>query len=426
METKVLFLLVAALGILACTELAPGRCDSTSDCAVGLTCNLDRTPQGNGRCVSPADGSGLDGAAGGAGEGGTTGTGGAGHDGGTGGSDASMEVAPEVKPGCSSSVECPVTAPICDAGGACRPCNGGTVSKTACATLDASKPTCGANGQCVVCTTSADCKADPTKPICAVANQKCVACTADTQCVDKLGANPGICMSHQDGRCATDAETFYVSSQTGCSDTGANAGTSAAPFCTLDPAAKGAGGDRSVVVVRGGVSAGTTAVGGSSEVSIIGQQSAVIAAAVGPNALHLSSGKKLYVRDVSITAVLGVGILAESTSTLRLEHVTVSNSAKGGIQVGGAFDIANSTITGNGPGSDGGFFWGGIDVQFPPAGGPSRLNLVTVSNNKSSGVTCSSAITGTGVLAMGNGGDISATCGFASCPTAGPTCGAQP
>src|SRR5450432_1230322 len=229
METKVLVLLVAALGTLACTELAPGRCDSTSDCSPGLTCNLDRTLQGNGRCVSPVDGGTPDGAAGAAGDGGdatmneaggTSGTGGAGHDGGAGDADASMEVAPDVKPACTSSAGCPVTTPICDAGGACRPCNAGTVASTACANLDASKPTCGANGQCVVCSTSADCKADPTKPICDVANQKCVACTADSQCVDKLGANPGVCMAHQDGRCATDAETFYVSNQTGCSDSG--------------------------------------------------------------------------------------------------------------------------------------------------------------------------------------------------------------
>src|SRR5450432_2133860 len=133
METKVLVLLVAALGTSACTELAPGRCDGTSDCAAGLTCNLDRTLQGNGRCVSPVDGGTPDGAAGAASDGGdatvneaggTSGTSAAGHDGGAGDADASMEM----KPACASSTECPVTTPICDAGGACRPCNAGTVS----------------------------------------------------------------------------------------------------------------------------------------------------------------------------------------------------------------------------------------------------------------------------------------------------------
>src|SRR5579863_7300873 len=136
METKVVVLIVAVLGTSACTELAPGRCDSTSDCAPGLTCNLDRTLQGNGRCVSPMDGGTPDGAAGAAGEGGdatmneaggTSGIGAAGHDGGAG------DAAPEVPPACTSSTECPVTTPICDAGGACRPCDAGTVASTACA-----------------------------------------------------------------------------------------------------------------------------------------------------------------------------------------------------------------------------------------------------------------------------------------------------
>jgi hypothetical protein len=445
MKKNLLLLLpLAVLTTAGCwSTLLPGRCDKTSDCGAGLVCNLDPTPQGNGTCVSPTDGSVPDGAAGGAGEGGvagagsdaggtggTSGTGAAGHDAGagSGGPDASMEVAPEVKPGCTSSTECPVSTPICDAGGACRPCDAGTVSATACATLDASKPTCGANGQCVVCATSADCKADPTKPICDVANQKCIACTADRQCADKLGANPGVCMAHQDGRCATDAETFYVSSQTGCSDTGTNAGTSSMPFCTLDPAASAAGGTKSTVVVRGAVTAVAAAFGGSAEISVIGQQSGVVVS-VGTSTLHVEPGKRLYVRALSVTAAAGVGIIADGMSTLRLERVTVSNSAKGGIHLAGAsFDISNSTITGNGPGFDGAISWGGIYVQFPPTSGLSQLALMSITNNKAVGITCTGGITGSGVLASANSGgiDINPTCGFAPCATANATCGAQP
>ena len=45
------------LAAAACSEVPrPGRCDQTSDCTsmsgyAGYVCNLDPTPQGNGRCV---------------------------------------------------------------------------------------------------------------------------------------------------------------------------------------------------------------------------------------------------------------------------------------------------------------------------------------------------------------------------------------
>src|SRR5450755_2056229 len=106
METRSFVLLIAALGVSACssTELLPGRCDSTSDCAPGLTCNLDRTLQGNGRCVAIEDG-----AAGSTGDGSpdtSSDVGGSAGTGGTGGSDGGPIDAHEVKPGCASSAEC--------------------------------------------------------------------------------------------------------------------------------------------------------------------------------------------------------------------------------------------------------------------------------------------------------------------------------
>jgi hypothetical protein len=257
--------------------------------------------------------------------------------------------------------------------------------------------------------------------------KKCVACTADSQCAAKLGANPGVCMAHQNGRCATDAETFYVSNQAACANTGANGGTVAVPFCTLDPAATAVSSDRSVVVVRGVVtSTGKSWAAQGLEVSIVGQGSATVGS-VTDTALVIGIGGRLYARDLTVTSVANVGIFAGAGSTLKLDRVVVSNSAKGGIQLNGAsFDISNTTVSGNGPGSDGALFWGGIYVQFPPTGGPNRLNLVTVTNNKSAGISCTGPITGIGVFATGNAGDVSGTCGFLSCPVAGPACGAQP
>jgi hypothetical protein len=438
-------LLLLVLAAPACwSTFLPGRCDKTSDCAAGLVCDLTPTPDLDGRCVMADAGAQVDGAAGGAGQGDggrdtvtsdAAGAGAAGHDGGaggggaggSGGSDASVDLVPEVKPGCTSNTDCPPATPICDAGGACRRCDANTVSSNACAILDAATPACGPDGKCIVCATSADCKADPTKPICDVANQACVACTSDTQCAAKLGMNPGVCMAHQDGRCATDAETFYVSNVASCSDTATGAGAAAMPFCTLEPAAKDAGGSRTVIVVRGSVLAPMSAIGGTSEITLVGQQTARALSSLGSSALHVAASKKLYARGISVAALSGVGILADNGSTLRLDRVTVLNSSQGGISLNGAsFDISNSTVTGNGPGTDGAVFWGGLYVQLPPPSGPARLNLVTVANNQGVGVTCTGSISGSGVLATGNGGDISPTCGFSSCAAASATCGAQP
>jgi hypothetical protein len=176
------------------------------------------------------------------------------------------------------------------------------------------------------------------------------------------------------------------------------------------------------------VLAPTSAFGSATEVSLIGQNTGSITSALGSSAVHLASGAKVYARGIAVTAVNGVGLFAESGSTLRLDHVTVANSSKGGISLGGAaFDISNSTITGNGPGSDGAVSWGGIYIQLPPSGGPTRLNLVSVTNNKSIGVACTNPVASTTVLVSGNaGGDITTTCGFLSCGTPSATCGAQP
>jgi hypothetical protein len=199
------------------------------------------------------------------------------------------------------------------------------------------------------------------------------------------------------------------------------------PFCSLEPAARDAGGSRALIVVRGSVLAPTSAIGGTSEISLVGQQTARVLSALGSSALHLANSKKLYAREISVTALSGVGILADNSSTLRLDRVTVSNSSLGGIQLGGAFDISNTTVTGNGRGTEGASFWGGIDIQFPSPGEPTRLNLVTVTNNNALGVLCSAGVTGAGVLASGNnGGDVGPLCGFSACATAGASCGAQP
>lgn len=441
--------------VFSCTAVPrPGRCDRTTDCTMmsgyaGYVCNLDLTPQGDGRCVPgchatgdcgggrvcdfdsqgvgrclfPPDaggvstgggasgaGGGVAGAGGGvAGAGGGRAGGGgggvAGAGGGRGGADAGVDMA-----GCS---------PAC--GGSTPVCLGRT---------------------CVGCGSSADCTTDPTKPICDTTAHACVACSSDAQCVAKLGANPGVCMAHQDGRCASDAEAVYVQNIGGCTATFSNfrEGTAATPYCSLDPlqAYMAGSATRTVAVIRGTVNAATQVLGRNAtqvEFSLIGQQAAFVAGAAQP-AFDLNAGK-VYIRGIKFSASAAVGIRATSQNTtsdfttLRLDTVVVDSCQQGGILLDGvAFDIRNCTLTNNGPGSNGGALWGGIYVKSLPAvvGSPTSLGLLTVEMNKQVGIDCAvGPISGTGIFASQNAGgvDIAPTCGISSCPTVGPSCGAN-
>jgi hypothetical protein len=117
-----------------------------------------------------------------------------------------------------------------------------------------------------------------------------------------------------------------------------------------------------------------------------------------------------------------------------MDTCAVIDNPGGGILLNGAaFDIKNTTVTGNGPGTSpvSGAAYGGIRIDTLPASGPTALNLLTIQNNKQVGLSCPGSGAGAGpitaVLASGNaGGDIGPTCGFTSCGSdGGATCGAQ-
>jgi hypothetical protein len=320
--------------------------------------------------------------------------------------------------------------PLCLAG-ACGGCVSG--AKNACATRSASKPVCLPNGACVECATSADCQVAG-KPICDTATNTCKACTGDDQCAAK-SIGPGVCLAAQGGRCATDDETIYVGSTgTGtCSDTSANAGSSAMPFCTAQVAVGAAKSKaKSVVVMTGIFASGFTGVSLTQPLTVVGK-SAVITPAGYSDGISITGGE-IYLRKLTISGAAslqtGIGINAAPTSgntvTLHMDSCTVTNNPGGGILLNGAaFEIKNTSVTSNGPSSTG---WGGILVQDPPAGGPTTLDHVSISNNRQIGLSCGTSIAASNtVFATGNVGgiDISSTCGVVPCTIAGPTCGAQ-
>src|SRR4029079_5192870 len=133
-------------------------------------------------------------------------------------------------------------------------------------------------GVCVECLEDGDCASKPKTPICE--DQLCRACKADSECK----AGPGTCMFHQDGHCATDDETIYVESKTGClSAPSTTGGTAAAPFCKLQEALSAIG-TRRLLLVRGSGDVGNTVIQNVSggQISIVGPGTRITAAVGSP------------------------------------------------------------------------------------------------------------------------------------------------
>jgi hypothetical protein len=339
---------------------------------------------------------------------------------------------------CSADADCKdPTKSFCVAN-ACGGCQ--AAQATSCATRSATKPVCSTSGtlsgQCVACQVDADCTV-PAAPICTASNT-CTACTTDSQCVAKLGTNPGVCMAHQDGRCATDAETIYVANLTGCAATGTTGGTSSQPLCALQTAVSlmGTNASKHLVVLRSATD--VVSATSATQVSIVGQGGAIIQTGVGNAGITLSGTGNLYARDLSVvgSSNSNIGISAGAGTTLRLERVKVLGNGGGGILLGGAaFDFDDVLVSGNGTGIDGSTTWSGIYVKaLPNAGSVTKLNFVSVVNNGSPGLDCTFAVPAVSgsnatVYAAGSGPggvNIIPNCGIIACtPALAGTCGSS-
>jgi hypothetical protein len=294
---------------------------------------------------------------------------------------------------CAADLDCTTSAaPACDTtANKCVEC----VQSSYCKTTSA--PVCDTTAEhCVQCLQDTDCSG--ATPICI--SQQCTNCTSDTQCVAKLGANPGVCMFHQDGRCATDAETVYVQNNTACLTAGAStAGTAATPFCLPQDGVNATTGTKKLVVMRGPSTAmlgnwSSPATPATGQLTVVGQNGATIGAS-GNIQIHVISGD-FYIRGMTVTGgyVASVpAIQADSPATIRLDRCIVKNNLGGGLVVsaGAAFDISNSVFDGNGPGSVGASSFGGAYLGGAPAAGPARFWYNTVVNNGAGGVVCASS-----------------------------------
>jgi hypothetical protein len=440
MRAFMLAALAAAIALTGCNkkQLRPGFCDTTSVCGGGLIC--DARDGGSWKCIeagvmdAPTDAT----------DGGDGGEVGDARDGGDGG-DAS-DAAVDVPFRCLTSTQC--VGRDGSAGNVCEPDAGACVeclstNATACT---GSKPVC-MGTMCVQCLPNMADACTGTTPICV--GTTCVRCSKDADCM-----GPGICMT--DGHCAPDGEIVYVEfKETGC--TAAN-GSLANPYCTPTEgvSALAANATKKVIVIRGAVNGPMVLASASATPLVLGRQNGLgeagqIVTAVGTG-ITASAGEvlvrdlevvgggsgsskgivasglstKLKLVSVKVSLGMGLGVQADSGADLAMDRCTVENNSRGGILVDHAsFDIRNTTVAGNGPGTLGAITWGGILIS-EPASGLNQLQLVTVQNNKAIGVSCSAAVSNMGVLASMNvTGDINQTCGFSSCGTAGASCGSQ-
>jgi hypothetical protein len=385
--------LLFAVAVLACdrTKLIPGRCEKAADCSGGLVCDDHKT------CVPPTPGPSPCSTSAECGpgyacdnlqwcvclnkgfsadndpcadgrlptyrgvetDGGTGGSdGGDGRDGGDGG-DGGFR--------CMGDDDCSGSKPFC-------------LTST---------------GACVECTATAieQCNADATKPICDTTTDTCVPCTTDAQCVAKMGSpDPGVCMFHQDGHCATDMESVYVKFSNVCpAPTDQGAGSKSSPFCTVANALAALG-SRRLVLIRGDNIAGGVTIQSIPRVSLVGQQGAIMTAGSGQSGIQ-ATGADVYVRGLKILGIsmaTTIGIIADGNATIRLDGVEIDNMPQGGLRVtgGAGYDVINSIFAGNGGVQvSTGLYIGGALLD-PGAGKPSRFAFNTVVNNKREGVTC--------------------------------------
>jgi hypothetical protein len=215
-------------------------------------------------------------------------------------------------------------------------------------------------------------------------------------------------MKHQNGRCASDAETVVV--------------TSAATL----PSSLAAG--KRLVIIRGSVSGTVAWTLSGSQVTIIGQTTGVLTGNGAAPTMRLTGGD-FFMRDLFITGG-SPGLWADGGAIARLDQVSVSNNTAGGIFLdGAAFDIKNTTVNGNGANTAGGAAFGGLRIQSPPST-PRVLTLSTVTDNQLIGVSCDASsslnpLPTTVLVSQPTGVPIATVCGFASCAAASSSCGAQ-
>lgn len=317
---------------------------------------------------------------------------------------ADVVMVPDAPGSCTSHGDCSPLQPYCLAG-ICRGCK----TDQDCSSNAAGGRCEEVSQRCVPCTKSAHCN-EPSRPVCGE-DHRCARCQTDEQCVQRQDGHPGICLDHEDGRCADTSETWFLKSKLGCSAAAPGDGSAANPFCSSQKAIDALTPAKRVVRVLG---TATLPLDGfayarsdlAQPVTIVGDGTAKILA-VGVEALRVSAGE-LYVRGLHLTSQAGTAVVAEAPATLHLNRCVISGSGAGGLYVNAAgFDVINTVIADNrsapppAPKSFGGAYLLGIN------GKPQRFAYNTIVGNRGFGLFCEQPqYKIRGLLLFGNGVNV--------------------
>jgi hypothetical protein len=408
----VLAIVLIATATFGCTKLKQGRCDSNSDChQAGYICDSSKI------CVLSIDGGG--GAAGGGGAGGAVGCyqvpdscGGA-----DGGTPICVPADAGTKSGmcvnCLTNANCKAATPICELVGtdasmidSCRGCG----SSGECKQLNPMTPVCVTAtdaaggppaGTCVGCVSNTDCGGDGTskKPVCelvgtaGVPTDTCRACAKDAEC-----DGPGVCM--EDGHCASADEVLFVDeAATTCGD----GSTAQSALCLLPTAVGKLSAQRHVIVILGPANEQLSLSTTNYLPVIIGRQnSAGVGASIvaaGKSGISVSSDTVL-VRDLQVTGGTapsskgvivtgpgtsvklvrvminliggGLGVDAESGTTIVMDESNVESNPAGGIVVNAATAQIQNTVIAAGTATT------GTGIQFNTPGAETLFSFDTL------------------------------------------------
>jgi hypothetical protein len=346
--------------------------------------------------------------------------------------DATAEDVGVVRPGDATSASDACTSDeLCPASLVCDRQRGRCVKCTGDIHCSEDAPICNTiSGECSPCVEDEQCEKR------APASNACVACSADHECASRKtgGTNPGVCLNHLDGRCATDEETIYAESIVGCvSSQGGSGGSAKAPFCFPQLAVDAARmRGKPLVVLRGALSPGFEAAPKlDAALTVVGQAAAVVTASASGagTGIRLAWGE-MYLRDVVVSGAVGtgVGVVADPGATLRLERVKIVSNPQGGLALYGAgFALYDVLLRNNGPGDDGtGAIFSGVRIRNVPANAPKSLRRVSVLGAGSAAVSGSQPIEAEGLFVSGTGVPlITPTCAISACPALGGACGSS-
>jgi hypothetical protein len=138
----------------------------------------------------------------------------------------------------------------------------------------------------------------------------------------------------------------------------------------------------------------------------------------------VATGSSTILTLVNVTVNLagGLGIQVGADVRLRMNRCIVSNNPRGGIQLGTlSFDITNTVIAKNGPGTDtGGVTWGGLRINVTgTVPSSTRFANNTVVENNAVAFSCASDVSINQSIVFGNTSGDGAGCTIAACCSAG-------